>query len=348
MISVIVPVYNAEKYLHRCLDSIINQSYKDIEVFLVNDGSTDDSGKICDFYVLNHRKINVIHKENSGPSESRNIGIRNSNGEFIFFIDSDDFLEKDALQLLIASYEEHDADIIIGDFNKIVDNKIVNSGHQRVFSTNKLMTKQDIINYTRNYLKAPNKFPLLAQSWGRLFKTSIIKKNNIFFDSTLHTFEDVAFNFVYLKYVNKIFFLNKTLYNFLIHTDHLSTTMKFSNDPNSLFGYQKALLRAREYLDNFCHNSCITKEIGQAYVRYTIIQLIRLCLQVNSCNIKQIYKFVCKVVNNPRLREGLRFYFPLEGESKILPILVKFKFVWLIIIVCRYRAKQRYKINFQN
>jgi len=178
LVSVIVPVYNGEKYLRLCIESIITQSYKNIETILINDGSTDNSGEICNAYALSDNRIRVIHTQNNGPAAARNIGIENSKGSFVFFLDADDYIENNALNLLIENYNQHKADIIVGDFNKIKDDNS-DYGHNSVFSSSKLLTKQDIIGYTRSYLKKPNRFSLFVYCWGRLFKSSIIKNNNI-------------------------------------------------------------------------------------------------------------------------------------------------------------------------
>src|SRR3989338_8307313 len=99
-ISVIIPVYNARKFLKTSVDSVLGQNYKNIEIILIDDGSTDKSGEICDDYAKKDRRIKVIHQKNSGPAAARNTGIENAKGEFLFFADADDFLEKDALSLL--------------------------------------------------------------------------------------------------------------------------------------------------------------------------------------------------------------------------------------------------------
>lgn len=341
-VSVIVPVYNSKKYLCRCIESIINQSYKNIEIILINDGSTDNSGRVCDKYAENDKRIKVIHIKNSGPAFARNKGIENSRGEFIFFVDSDDFIKNNALDLLIENYRQTKADIIVGDFNKIQDD-ISDSGHDRFFSSSKLLTKQDIIDYIRCYLKKPNRFPLFTQSWGRIFKTSTIKDNNIFFNTDLRTFEDVTFNFDYLKYTNKLFFKKEALYNHLVHDNYASATMKIYNNPRILFGYTQALAKAHDFLKNCCSNTDIRKEIGHAYICYTIIQLVRTCGQINNSNKKKIYEFIQELVNDSNLRDNLKFYSPSKGDSRILPILMKLELVWLIILVCKWKAYKRYE-----
>lgn len=125
MISVIVPVYNVEKYLSRCLDSILNQTYKNFEVILFNDGSTDTSGKICDEYAFHNDKIKVIHSENGGLSNARNKGTEASVGEYITFVDSDDLIHTKYLEILMGLIEENNADISCCNFNFFDDNSII-------------------------------------------------------------------------------------------------------------------------------------------------------------------------------------------------------------------------------
>ena len=116
MISIIVPVYNIEKYLPRCIESILGQTYTDYEVILVNDGSTDGSGQICDDYASRYTQFRVIHKENGGPSEARNTGILQAAGEYVTYIDGDDYVTEDYLSELLRLREEKNADIACGSF----------------------------------------------------------------------------------------------------------------------------------------------------------------------------------------------------------------------------------------
>lgn len=116
LISVIVPVYNVEDYLEKCLDSIINQTYKNLEIILIDDGSTDSSSRICDAYAERDGRIKVIHRKNGGPSEARNDGIAAATGDYIMFVDSDDYMDTDTAQFLIDNAKKHDADISICGF----------------------------------------------------------------------------------------------------------------------------------------------------------------------------------------------------------------------------------------
>ena len=168
------------------------------------------------------------------------------------------------------------------------------------------------------------------------------KDNNILFDSSLRTFEDVSFNFDYLKHTNNLYFLNKKLYNFLIHTNHLSATMNMQGEPSLLFGYFKALECAENFL-KVSYGGDTKREIGIASVRYTIIQFIRLCLQLNYKNRKKIYNYIYSIVNNIKFRNNLKFYSPTPGDIKLLHWLIRYKFNLLIMLVCKARFRSHRK-----
>lgn len=341
LVSVIVPVYNSEKYIRRCVESIIEQSYRNIEILLIDDGSTDSGGEICDEFALGDHRIRVIHTKNNGPATARNKGLEKSKGTFIVFIDADDFIENNALKLLIENYNKTKADIIVGDF-KSVHGNIPGPGHKGAFPDNKLLLKQDIVSYARRYLKRPNRFTLFAYSWGRLYKSSIIKYNNIHFNPYLFTYEDVAFNYDYFKHSNRVYYFKEAIYNHIFHNHYMSAAMIMSGDPKRLFGYMEALNNIRDYLKDNIALADISKEIGHAYVSLTIIQFVRVCGQINNNNRKTIYNLVRELINNPKLRNNLRYYSPSNGDSRMIPILMKLKLVWPIIWVCRYKAYKRY------
>lgn len=128
MVSIIVPVYNAEQYLRRCVDSILNQEYTDFEVFLVNDGSTDSSGDICEEYGNKDTRVNVIQKENTGVSDSRNLALDRARGKYLQFLDSDDWITPDATRLFVRAAEEYGCDMVISDFYRVVGERLSPKG----------------------------------------------------------------------------------------------------------------------------------------------------------------------------------------------------------------------------
>ena len=127
MISVIIPVYNVYAYLIECIDSVINQTYMNLEIIMIDDGSNDGSSELCDKIAFKDDRIMVIHKENGGLSDARNVGISKANGEFLFFLDSDDILDKNAIKCMVDFCDDNDVDIVIGQLQRFVDELTINN-----------------------------------------------------------------------------------------------------------------------------------------------------------------------------------------------------------------------------
>lgn len=198
MISIIIPVYNAEKTIHRCIRSVCSQTYKDWELILVNDGSKDNSGKICDEYSKQDKRIHVIHKENEGVSKARNAGLKIATGDYISFVDSDDWLDNNYLQNFMP-YTEYD--IVISAFHR-------RPKHHIAYSFNESFKGEEM----KGYLIQPylwNGYP-----WGKLFKRSIIEKHHIRFDEGMKVYEDLCFCLQYTQYCNSVRLIPAATYNY--------------------------------------------------------------------------------------------------------------------------------------
>ena len=213
-ISVVVPIYNSEKYLCNCIDSILCQSFDDFELILVDDGSTDSSASICDNYEKLDNRVNVIHKTNGGVSKARNTGIDVASGKFICFIDSDDSVNSDYLEKLYLAYE-NDIDLSIVGYNWIKNNCVTNF---TVFN-NEPETIIDKNNIMFLYEKV-----MISAPWCKLYKLDIIKENKLIFPEDLSLGEDLIFNFSYLDFVNRIKIINTPLYNY--NTDNENSLLQ--------------------------------------------------------------------------------------------------------------------------
>lgn len=207
MISVIVPVYNAEKYLHRCVDSILTQTFDNFELLLINDGSNDNSGVICDEYALKDSRVRVFHKENGGVSSARNLGLDNSKGEWIAFCDADDY----ALPTFLSTYDEliniHNADLCILDF--IADYSI---------STDEIIYKSSFDYYgdAKSALLLLNNNQMIGVLWNKLFRKSIIKDNSIRLNELFKFREDEDFLLKYLCYANNVAITSRQCYIYIV------------------------------------------------------------------------------------------------------------------------------------
>lgn len=192
-ISVIVPVYNTEKYLHRCIDSILAQTFTDFELLLVDDGSTDRSGAICDEYAQKDNRVRVFHKENGGVSSARNMGLDNARGEYVMFLDSDDYMFPEMCYILVDTIKKEKSDMVIcgtcetgGGFWRPQEYK--------TYSFQELKNNFVFLLHTE----------LLSPSWNKIFRRCQIKH---YFREDISFGEDLIFNLDYLKNCNRVSFI---------------------------------------------------------------------------------------------------------------------------------------------
>lgn len=167
MVSIVIPVYNVEKYLEDCVNSVISQTYRDLQIILVDDGSTDSSGDICDVFAEKDERIQVIHKKNGGLSEARNVGTAVSDGAFVFYLDSDDYLEQDAINTLMTVQKDSGAEVVIGNYYYTYCNR--EDIAQPDNSVIKVYSRKEAI-----YLLMQGKIQTFA--WGKLIQADIAKK----------------------------------------------------------------------------------------------------------------------------------------------------------------------------
>lgn len=206
-ISIIVPIYNVEKYLSCCIDSLINQTKKELEFILVNDGSTDNSENVIKKY--KDKRIRYFKNENQGIGKTRNFGIQKSTGKYLMFIDSDDYLSLNACEILYNSVSKNDLDVAICDYYKVVNGK---------------KTEEKFIDFDITTLKdRPNLINEINLSpWNKIYKTSLIKDKNIKFVENLK-YEDAPFVIDCLKQAKKIGKVNKFLNYYVIHENSETT-----------------------------------------------------------------------------------------------------------------------------
>lgn len=221
-VSVIVPVYNVEKYLSRCIESLIGQTFNDIEIILINDGSTDKSLNIINKYRAKDKRIKLINNENRGVSYSRNIGIKESVGEYIMFVDSDDWIDKDTIDKMYKKAIKNDYDLIMCSYVRefFSGSKCKNITKEveiiyEKFSINNNLLRR-LIGPIENELANPENLDSLGTVWGKLYKAETIKKNNIkFIDlEKIGSAEDVLFNIYLFNEINKAIFINEAMYHY--------------------------------------------------------------------------------------------------------------------------------------
>ncbi|MDO5397159.1 MAG: glycosyltransferase [bacterium] len=212
LVSIIVPVYNVENYIDKCIESLINQSYSKIEIILINDGSKDKSGEKCDIWSEKDDRIKVIHKSNGGVSSARNEGLREANGTYIMFVDSDDYLEKNMVEKLCREIKSSDSDIVYCGYymdfgDRIYINKLpISNGTydiEEVF--------QPLFFGTKNNGNTSMSTSLVLG----IFRKQIISDNNILFDTYIRFAEDWLFYAEYIVHCKKISIINEPLYHYV-------------------------------------------------------------------------------------------------------------------------------------
>lgn len=234
VISVIVPVYNTEKYLRRCIDSVLSQTYKDFELLLIDDGSTDSSGAICDEYAAKDARVRVFHKENGGVSSARNLGLDNAKGEWVTFVDSDDWISNDAF---FCAVEYLDCDVILGSFTNY---QYLNSDSCNICGS-RFIDKHELAELFHKYGYSC----YFSTPWSKLYRFEIIKKYKLRFDEKLVLGEDTIFVLNFMKYVEKARFCPRFCYFYYYIEDEFNQKYKkkFRDNIEPIFClYQEALL----------------------------------------------------------------------------------------------------------
>lgn len=207
-VSVIIPVYNAQEYLNECVESLLSQTLNSIEIIMIDDGSSDDSGKICDDYANRYENIIVKHIENSGPSHARNIGIEIANGEYIGFVDSDDYVSKDMFQMLYSKALENQFDITMCSYCVDTEGSIVDVHMQY---KDCYIGQEEIKNGLISLYSKPVHTGLFS-SCNKIFNKKLLYNNNLKFDEALIRAEDAWLVFEALKCANKVGFIDEALY----------------------------------------------------------------------------------------------------------------------------------------
>lgn len=215
LISIIVPIYNSSAYLHECIDSILSQTYTNFELYLINDGSTDNSGEIIDIYGRKDSRINTVHKDNSGVSDTRNVGIKATRGEVICFIDSDDWVDDDYLEAFVKSFQNHST-LLIQNIKR--NGQAISNYKFRTYNTD-----DEVIN-----LFIENNLLYYGAPFAKFYCRSIISDNRIFFNKDISYGEDLIFFLDYVMHIKNITFLNSTKYNYRYISGSLSTSKNHS------------------------------------------------------------------------------------------------------------------------
>lgn len=242
-ISIVIPIYNTEQYLDKCVDSVLNQTYKNLEVILVDDGSTDDSGKICDYYAAKDQRVVIIHQRNQGNNVARKNGVKIANGDYVGFVDSDDWIEPDMYQCMVDNIKKNNADIVSVGF--YLENSNKTEIYNDEIDSNLYKIGKDTNKFIESVLLGNTKSRLYSIQWNlvtKLFKRNVIsvsqeKVNGVFYG------EDMAVTFESYYLADSISVINKPYYHYR-QCNHSITHKKdvmLLSKLNEMYAYMKKL-----------------------------------------------------------------------------------------------------------
>lgn len=312
-ISIVVPIYKVEEYLDKCIKSLINQTYKEIEIILVDDGSPDRCPKMCDEYAEEDDRIKVIHKVNGGLSDARNYGLKESTGEYVLFVDSDDYIELDTCEKFLYIIKSNKPDIIVGNAYRINNNKSYLMKHS--MDTNGKMIRGT--EYLKEELKSSSMY---MAAWLNLYNREFLVKNNLQFSvGLLHEDEEFTPR-AFLKASNvigtDIFF-----YNYLIREGSITTAknklknaehmMKICNDLESVYGTIPDLELKKLLNNNLVDKFLNTFQVAELYDKKKSNLIDKSFLIGKSCTTRNKMRVALFIINK-------KLYFYVNKISKKL------------------------------
>ena len=316
-VSIIVPVYNVEKYLRKCLDSLVNQTLSDIEIIVVNDGTPDKSQVIIDEYVRKYPdKVISIIKENGGQGSARNVGLEKSTGDYIGYVDSDDYVEPNMYEELYNKAKENNSDITV------CGNNVVSENYE-------LINKEDV-----------EKEFLLGKMavWNKLYKREIIVNNKIDFRSKVW-YEDLDFTMKVYFSSKKVSYVDKNLYNYVLRKE---STMNNNNIKRNL-----ELIQSFESLIDFCNKNNIYKE-NKDKIEFICIYHMYIFAITRVLNTRNKYKEKLNIINEfkkyvethfTKYKEN-KYLYLIPKKRKIIYNLINIHFYYIIIMIFRLKRKK--------
>lgn len=330
LISIIIPVYNSEKYLVCCLERIINQTYQNIEIILIDDGSKDGSSKICDEYARKDKRIKVIHKQNNGAAAARNTGLDNASGEYIAFVDSDDYIELNMYQEMMKINQQYDCDLVLCDcYKENESTKIIFTHDIREGYYDKDMLYKE---YFPTLLMTNSvDYPPTISNCVCLFKRKLIEENNLRYKEGMRFSEDLLFGSQAAYYTNSFYYMkNKAFYHYVFNNESVTHTF-FSNKwimMRSLYEYIKEFFGNVEDFD-------FSKQIN-----ISLLYFIYHCIsEINNSDMDKKNKLleISMILKDIEVKEMFKCLkistLNINWKLKIITCIYKFKILPLAILI---------------
>lgn len=310
LISIIIPAYNAEKYIERCLKSVINQTYKTLEILVIDDGSSDGTGKICDEFAKRDSRLIIIHKENEGVSKARNDGLKVATGEYVLFVDSDDWLENDMCELMLKKAQNDNLDIVVCEYKNYYENS-------KEFECISLKNYENLsfLDVISDEKTQYGGFP-----WNKLIKKSIIEFK---FNESVHFYENLLFFLMNSQKQIKYGVVHNKLYNYCINDTSAVHSKKYSIKRLTILDAMNLVIPmvSQKLIDNYKY-----VYLNSYYNNYYGMKMQKLNKDVLKKYVKNISVYYKDLMNSQNISTGKKI--------KIL-IIHRFGFIYELFIRCR-------------
>lgn len=334
-ISIIVPIYNGEKYIDKCIEMILNQTLKNFELIIIDDGSTDKSAQICSEYADKDNRIKLITKKNQGTWAARNRGIDESLGKYIVFLDCDDWYENNLLAEMYENIEDNDVDLVISGQTDIM----VNSNAKVIKKVKVLpekhffLTREEILD---NFIKL-RKESIGDVLWNKIYKAEIIKKNNLKFEDYKRG-EDTIFNANYYQHIDKCIVIDKSFYNYRVENSN-PVWLKYSeNYFNIVLIENKTVI---DKLKEWGRYDISARKYQSTHFIYRIIEyFFWIVYTKNHLNIKEKSSKVLNIITDQQVKKYLDDADVIGIFSRLIIKFMKSKNVFLILLLTKVKLIQ--------
>jgi glycosyltransferase involved in cell wall biosynthesis len=338
-VSIIVPVFNSENYIGECITSILNQSYERIELILIDDGSTDGSGELCEAYAQRDNRIKVIHQPNAGPSAARNRGLREATGTWIQFVDGDDAIEPSMTKIMVEAIEDH---------------QLVICGYRTILKTGNDLVSDETFSFpkTGSFRKAEfltffgelYRDYYIHYNWNKIYVADIIRQSQLTFDTNVIRGEDMLFNLQYFEKCDRIQIIKNAFYHYMTSNDE-SITSTFRPD---LFENQQFLLqKTRDFLRRNGAYSGRNKDlIEEFYTTRLVACFSNLFHPKSTLTSRQTKKHILEIMWDDCVNDKLEYFQKGTIEKRLLGMWIANRSVGFIYWYFYIKSLIRQKFNF--
>lgn len=337
VVSIIIPVFNAETSLANCIGSILNQTYKQLEIIMVNDGSTDKSGEICEHYAISDQRIKVVHQENCGPSSARNTGIEKATGDYIQFVDADDYMKPKMTETLLQAMTNQVGLVICG-YEAIYTHTNITRRRDYIPSISGFYMHDDFIKHFGELYRCT----LIPSPCNKLYDANLIRGEHIRFMETMKYGEDLFFNLEYFKTSPNVYVIQDQLYNYLITGNHsLSRTFneRLSEHQEMLHqGVEAFLLEKGAYAGENRHHMKVI------YARHVVNALDNLFHLNSTYTPKEKKQQIAKIISNAALNRDVD-HFKDDLQTIIVGQMIKYHLKRGIYYLFTFKKIMQYRLQ---